>query len=59
MLTVKDQSNFNKGIVDCKKAVQSTKNIHLHIPVEMLNNIREGLPQHVLKLKINSIVTDI
>ena len=56
MLTVNDPSNFNKGNVDCKKTVQSTKNIHLHNPIEMLNNIREGLPQHELKLKINSIV---
>ena len=56
ILTVKDPSNFNKGNVDCKKAIQSTRNIHLHNPIEILNNIREGLPQHELKLKINSIV---
>ena len=35
---------------------QTDENIHLNYPVEMLNNIREGLPQHELKLKINAIV---
>ena len=35
---------------------QTDEHIHLNYPVEMLNNIREGLPPHELKLKINAIV---
>ena len=35
---------------------QIDENIHLNYPVEMLNNIREGLSPQELKLKINSIV---
>ena len=35
---------------------QTDENIHLNYPVEMLNNIREGLPPHELKLKLNTIV---
>ena len=35
---------------------QTDENIHLNYPVEMLNNIRKGLPPHELKLNINTIV---
>ena len=35
---------------------QTDENIHLNYPVEMLNNIREGLLPHELKLKVNAIV---
>ena len=35
---------------------QTDENILLNYPVEMLNNIREGLPRQELKLKINAIV---
>ena len=34
----------------------SDEDIHINYPIEALNNIREGLPPHKLKLKINSIV---
>ena len=30
---------------------QTDENIHLNFPIEMLNNIREGLPPHEIKLK--------
>ena len=35
---------------------ESDENIHLSYPLEMLNNIREGLPPHKLKLKVNAVV---
>lgn len=35
---------------------QTDENIHLNYPIEMLNNIREGLPPHKLNLKKNAIV---
>ena len=35
---------------------QTDENIHLQYPIEMLNNIREGLPPHELKLKMNAVV---
>ena len=31
-------------------------NIHLNYPMEMLNNIRDGLSPHEIKLKVNAIV---
>ena len=42
-----------------KEVDQTDENIHLNYPVEMLNNIREGLPPQELKLKINAIVSAI
>lgn len=39
------------------KGVDQTDNdIYLSYPIEMLNNIREGLPPHKLNLKVNAIV---
>ena len=35
---------------------QTDDNIHLNYPMEMLNNIREGLPPHEINLKVNAIV---
>ena len=39
------------------KGVDETDDdIYLSIPIEHLNNIREGLPPHELNLKVNAIV---
>ena len=35
---------------------QTDDNIYLDYPMEMLNSIRDGIPNHILKLKINAIV---
>ena len=35
---------------------QTDDNIYLDYTMEMLNNMRDGIPNHVLKLKINAIV---
>ena len=35
---------------------QTDENIHLNYPIEMLNNIREGLPPHKIILKVNAII---
>uniref|UniRef100_A0ABD2XAK4 ATP-dependent DNA helicase n=1 Tax=Trichogramma kaykai TaxID=54128 RepID=A0ABD2XAK4_9HYME len=45
--------------IDCaiqKGVDQTEEDIHLSYPIEMLNDIREGLPPHKLELKVNAIV---
>lgn len=48
--------NLNTISTRDKGVDRTDDDIHLNYPIEVLNNIREGLPPHKLNLKINAIV---
>ena len=56
ILSTEAKTYYSLDYATHKDVDLSDEDIHINYPIEALNNIREGLPPHKLKLKVNSIV---
>ena len=56
LLNGKEKTYYSIEYATHKGVDQTDDNIHLNFPIETLNKVKEGLPSHELKLKVNATV---